>query len=153
MAAQLPDSIVLEGERMDLYSNPLEAYWERFKKKRPNFLAVDSCKRGYIATWEIRGAELLLKALDGNIARSSFFFWKKFIPYTVRTLFPKANGKAIKANWFSGKLRIPRGNMTRYDHYGYNSRFEKETIISVERGNVVKSVTLDYTNQKLVTSN
>jgi hypothetical protein len=96
---------------------------------------------------------LLLRALDGNIARSSFFFWKKFIPYTVDMLFPRSGGRTVKANWFSGKLRIPRGSMTRYDHHGYNSRFEKETLITVERGNVVKTVTIDYTSQRLVESN
>ena len=56
----------------------------------------------------------------------------------------------VLANWFSGKLRVPAGNMTQYEHFSYNSRFEKEIIITVDKGQVIKMVTLDYTQQKLI---
>jgi hypothetical protein len=52
--------------------------------------------------------------------------------------------------WFSGKLRIPYGKMTEYVHEGYSSHFEKELIITVEKGNIIKEVMLDYTQQRLV---
>ena len=43
--------------------------------------------------------------------------------------------------------------MTMYEHNNYDSRFEKETIITVEYGAVMKTVTLDYTQQTLTLIN
>ena len=149
MAAQLPDIIILHGERMDLYSNPLELYWTLSKKKRPAFQTSSTCKRGYIATWEILDKKLLLKSVDGNAEVSSFIFWKKVVRYSVGMLFSKARNRAIIATWFTGKIRIPQGNRTLYVHNEYDSRFEREMVITLEQGNVTKTVVLDYTQQKL----
>ena len=57
---------------------------------------------------------------------------------------PKAKNKLVKATWFSGKIRIPIGNMTMFEDRGYDSRFEKEQIITINRGEIIKSVTLDF---------
>lgn len=150
MAAQLPDILILHDQKMDLYSNPLESYWEITGKKRPDFFELDVCKRGYVATWVIRNNELLLAELDGDIRRQHFFFGNKQVKASVTMLFPQANNLAVLASWFSGKLRIPTGNMTSYSHRDYYSRFEKEIIATVEKGKVIKSVLLDYTHQRLV---
>jgi hypothetical protein len=64
-------------------------------------------------------------------------------------LFAAAKNKRVKANWFSGKLRIPRGPMTVFENNEYGSRFEKEIIINVERGNITKMVTLDNVRRVL----
>ncbi len=149
MAAQLPDLILLHGERMDLYSNPLEQYWDLHKKKCPVFHASSMCKRGYIATWEILDKKLLLRGIDGNVERRSFIFWKKIVRYSVGMLFSKARNRAIIATWFTGKIRIPQGNRTLYVHNEYDSRFEREMVITIDQGNVVKTVILDYSQQKL----
>lgn len=149
MAAQLPDIIILHGERMDLYSNPLEQYWTFNKKKRPVFLASTMCKRGYVATWEILDKQLILRSIDGNIQRRSFLFWKKMVRLSLNMLFKKAGSRSVIANWFTGKIRIPQGNRTLYVHNEYDSRFEREMVITIERGIVVKSVVLDYAQQKL----
>lgn len=151
MAAQLPDFILHQGTKMDLYSNPLEPYWTLHRKKRPAFIPSKSCKRGYIATWEIRDKQLFLIHLDGKIERRSFLFWKKIVPYPLKKLFRKAGDRTVLANWFTGKLRIPQGNRTFYVHHEYDSRFESEMIITLERGNVVKTVIVDFSNQKLLT--
>jgi hypothetical protein len=55
----------------------------------------------------------------------------------------------VRASWFSGKLRIPQGKRTLYVHHEYDSRFEREMVITVEQGNVIKTVVLDYVGQKL----
>ena len=107
------------------------------------------CKRGYIATWEIVDKQLILRSVDGNIETRFFLLWKKTIRYTLQMLFPRAGASGVKATWFSGKLRIPHGRRRLYVHNEYDSRFEKEMVITVERGWVVKSVMLDYENQQL----
>ena len=149
MAAQLPDKILLDGEIQQLYSNPLEHYWIRTDKKRPMFYQLPNCRRGYVATWEIKNSQLFLKDLDGNYERSTLFFGTQTARYSLKILFPKSGSRLIKANWFSGKLRVPQGKMTIYDE-DYGSRFEQEVIITIEKGEVVKMVTLDYTKKILI---
>lgn len=153
MAAQLPDVIIINGEKMNLYSNPLEEFWISRKKERPAFCTSSICKRGYVATWEITNDQLFLKDIDGNYETQSLLLAKQKLKYSIQVLFSKPSDKGVKAEWYSGKLRIPGGNMTMYEHNNYDSRFEKETIITVEYGVVTKTVTLDYTQQTLTLIN
>lgn len=134
---------------MDLFSNPLETYWEKTGKRKPNFSTIETCKRGYIASWAIKDNQLLLTDIDGECVASTFLFGRKLVKTSIKKVFPISNG-SVFANWFSGKLRIPAGSMTQYEHDNYNSRFEKEIIITIEKGKVLKMVTLDYTQQRLV---
>ncbi len=150
MEAQLPDKILFQGEWRDLYSNPLEEYWARRGKRHPHFLDTPNCRRGYIASWEIQNNSLYLKAIEGSMEKTTFFFFKRKISYTLKTLFPKSMNKLVKASWFTGKIRIPIGKMTMFEDRGYDSRFEKEQIITINRGEILKSVTLDFMEKRLV---
>lgn len=149
MAAQLPDILLLNGEKMDLYSNPLEPYWFLYPKKRPTFQPSESCKRGYVATWEICDKLLILRGIEGNVIRRNFLFWKKVKPYSWKMLFPKVRKEGLVASWFTGKIRIPQGDRIFYVHEAYDSRFEREMIITLEKGQVIKTVVLDNKQQKL----
>lgn len=150
MAAQLPDRITMNRENLNLYSNPLEQYWIRLDKKRPDFLQLPNCNRGYVANWEIKLNQLFLREIDGNFQKRTLFFGVESARYTIKTLFPSAKDRPVKAVWFSGKLRVPKGKMTMYDHNAYDSRFENEIIITIEKGDVVKMVTIDYNKKVLV---
>ncbi|HEY3406246.1 MAG TPA: hypothetical protein VGK59_22820 [Ohtaekwangia sp.] len=149
MAAQVPDKIVLDGKLMDLYSNPLELYWLKTKKMRPPFVYTSECIRGYVAKWEIRANQLLLREIEGTYNRSFILFYRQ-APYTLKKLFPKSKNRPVLAVWFSGKLRIPIARMTMYEDHGYDSRFEKELIMTIHKGEVVKVVTLDFVEKSLV---
>lgn len=149
MAAQLSDILILDGLKMNLFSNPLESYWDLYPKKRPAFQTSKNCRRGYIATWELCDSLLILRDVEGNITKRNFIFWKKIVPYSWRLLFPKVKSGGIVASWFTGKIRIPQGNSMIYVHNGYDSRFEREMIISIDKGKVIKKVVLDNKLQKL----
>jgi len=151
MAAQKADIIEMDGETMDLYTNPLEEYWTKEKKKRPPFYALDVCRRGYIATWGIRDNQLYLTEIEGDVENRSLF-GSRSKKFTLKTLFKKHAPGGVKADWFCGKLRIPRGNMTQFEDDGYNSRFERELILTINKGDVIKIATLDYTHRTLVVS-
>jgi len=155
MAAQIPDILILDGTKMDLYSNPLESYFDLYSYsiKRPAFQATESCKRGYVATLELHNHLLILREIKGNIQTSNFIFWKKVIPYSWKMLFPKVQSNGVVASWFTGKIRIPQGNKLFYVHHAYDSRFEREIIITFDKGEAIKTVELDYTQQKLVVGN
>jgi len=45
---------------------------------------------------------------------------------------------SIEASWYTGKLRIPSGEMLQYVHMGYGTRYEKEIVLNVKKGRVVK---------------
>ncbi|HEU5290691.1 MAG TPA: hypothetical protein VFU05_08630 [Cyclobacteriaceae bacterium] len=152
MAAQLPDNIILQGEKLDLYSNPLEKFWQNKNKKRPEFHATPICKRGYIATWEIIDKHLILRSVDGNVDKRFFLFWKKTVKFTLKMLFSKARA-GVRASWFTGKIRVPLGKRMLYVHNEYDSRFEKEMVITIDKGSVVRTVTLDNVAQKLLIEN
>jgi len=48
------------------------------------------------------------------------------------------NGPLL-ADWFTGVLRVPRGEMLAYVHMGFGSVYEEEVHIHVERGRVTGS--------------
>lgn len=152
MTAQLPDRIMLDGQSWDLYTNPLEQYWSRLRNARPALYPLPYCMRGYVATWVIKDHQLFLISVDGNYEKKSVFFGSRSARFSIDTLWPRLNSQTIKASWYSGKLRIPQGKMSIYDFNGYNSRFEKEVIVTVENGDILKILVLDYT-QKTVTMN
>ena len=149
MAAQLPDKILFEGEQLNLYTNPLEQFWIVTKKVRPHFISSSECTRGYVAGWEIRDNKLLLTEIDGSYERK-FIFFRKPARYSLKKLFPRSKNRPVRASWFSGKLRVPIGSMTMYEDSGYDSRFEKEFIVTIHEGEVVKVVTIDFKKKSLV---
>jgi hypothetical protein len=150
MAAQIPDRILMEGEWLNLYTNPLEQYWNKLGRRRPAFFAKPECTRGYVADWEIHDRGLFINGVEGKFLRRILFFWKQRRKFSIRDLFRRKIHRPVKATWYSGKLRIPVGKMTLYDHNGYDARFEKEQIITIDHGDVVKSVTLDFAQKKLI---
>ena len=150
VSAQLPDRIFVLGKWLDLFTNPLEQYWSFVHKKKPSFVTRYNCTRGYVAKWDIKDNELYLLSIEGNYFRRNVFFQKKRIACTLNSIFKKRVYHPVKAFWFSGKLRIPQGKMLEYEHENYNSRFEKETIITVDKGNIIKSVTIDNKERELL---
>jgi len=142
--AQLPDRIMNEGLWMDLYSNPLEQYWTKLGFRRPAFRYLPNCKRGYVANWELTDRQLFLCDIKGNYERHTLFSGNKIARYSLRSLFPKSSSNPVKAFWFSGKLRIPTGKMTLYGENDYDSRFESELIVTINAGDILKIVNMDF---------
>lgn len=148
MAEQLPDKIILDGVEMALYTNPLEQYWT--SRRKPDFLITPECRRGYVATWEIQGEELFLKDIMGLLKPSLMRLRFKLTACTIKRLFPGSKRKPIKAKWFTGRLRIPDGKMTRFDDHDYDSRFERDIIIMIDEGLVMRRVTLDNAEHAVI---
>ncbi len=102
--------------------------------------------RGYMATWTIESDRLLLvkvaqehqtKPVPKN--RKDRENWRpkwemREIP--IERILP---GKTLPvfAEWYSGRLKIPQGEMTRYVHMGYGSEYERELLIEIKNGVVV----------------
>ena len=69
MTAQATDLILIDGVQHNLFTNPLDAYRERYRRDmiflqdHPN----TACWRGYVAEWEIDDGRLFLLKVVGNI--------------------------------------------------------------------------------------
>jgi DNA-directed RNA polymerase specialized sigma subunit len=47
-----------------------------------------------------------------------------------------AGNEPLLADWFTGVLRVPRGEMLAYVHMDFESIYEQDLLINVERGRV-----------------
>jgi len=142
--AQFPDYLFYKGERFPIFSNPLESYFNA-KNPRPSNLFAYSCTacwRGYVATWKIEGGYLYLTKLnEGTCASDS-----EEIP--LSKIFPREDAP-VKAVWFSGTLRIPQGKQLQYVHMGYGSVYEKELLLTIEKGRLIKEDVIDNTKKDI----
>jgi hypothetical protein len=63
LTPQFSDTLIINGIEKPLRSNPLEEYFNLFPP-RPNFIRFGSfCRRGYVATWEIKEDQLVLTGI------------------------------------------------------------------------------------------
>ena len=132
MTAQIHEKIRYQGKRMRLASCPhfpedhpriSEVSEEEIEKlaldDRTEIIFSTACWREYIGSWSIRRGKLYLTKLEGRY---------------------RLDGKeAIFADWFTGDLRIPKGRMLEYVHAGFNSIYEQELLLTLERGGVIKT--------------
>jgi len=136
--AQMADHLIYKGETLPIFTNPLESFFSD-KNPRPSntfhFLCT-ACWRGYIATWKIEDNKLyLIKIVEGTCSSDA-------PEIDVSKIF-KGKKLPVEAYWYSGILRIPRGKMLSYVHMGYGSVYEKELILTIENGKLVKEETID----------
>ena len=132
MTAQVHEKIRYQGKRMRLASCPhfpedhpriSEVSEEEIEKlamdNRTEIIFSTACWREYVGSWSIRRGKLYLSKLEGRY---------------------RLDGKeAIFADWFTGELRIPKGRMLEYVHAGFNSIYEQEMLLTLERGVVIKT--------------
>jgi hypothetical protein len=77
-----------------------------------------ACWRDYIGTWEIKDGKFYLKDIVGR--------------------YKKVSRDPLFAEWFSGVIRIPKGNILQGVHMGFGSVYENEIHIKIENGIIVK---------------
>jgi len=129
MTAQIMDIITIDGHEHRLACEPFDSYIKETSIAGPEFIAnCTGCWRGYFAEWAIDNDKLYLTDIEGMLKDKS--------KATIDTLFPNSKGRVF-AGWFTGKLFIPIGKMLEYIHSGYETIYEKELIITIEKGNVV----------------
>lgn len=135
--AQRADILIYEGQNLPLFSNPLESYYQN-GATRPHFESPNTANwRGYIATWEIDNGVLYLRDIEAWIDGSKV---------GMNKVFPGQVGR-IEAKWFTGKLRVPQGERLQYVHMGYGSIYEKDLIITIEAGKVVKVEVINHSQR------
>lgn len=128
---QIPDTIIIDGQKHSLVSLPLEQYYGP-GRPRPKFRAPNTATwRGYLATWEIDRGRLYLKSIRAWLGKREV---------GLEALFPGQNAP-IPASWFTGQLRVPQGKVLRggVPHPVH----EKDLMITVEQGRVARQEIID----------
>ena len=129
MTAQFSEKLTMSRKKYSLLTEPLEDYFE-LTESSPIFMAGCSALwRGYIGSWKIAYNKLYLVGVDAHLE-------DKQRACTLQDIFPEATG-SVFANWYSGVLRVPQGELINYVHMGYESTYERELFITVESGVVV----------------
>ena len=123
MTIQAGDILSYNGEKITIVTEPLKPYLE--SRSDISFIFKSTALvRGYIGTWKIKNKKLFLVSLIGFIENNE----KVGLNY----LFP--NKKEVFADWFSGQIRIPEGNLVKKINIGYASVFERDRMLKFNKG-------------------
>ena len=141
MTAQVCESIIYKGKKLEMATEPLKVILD----SRPElkfYAEWTSCWRGYRGTWEITNERLYLIDLERD---TSIIEDRQCID----EVFPNQN-PPIFAEWFTGEIRLPTGEELLYVHMGYNSIYEKDILLQIENGNITSENEID--NRKKIGS-
>lgn len=138
MTAQIHEGLLYDGDNTSMaFCPPLPEGHPRIKRLSDEeemdkgvygIIFSTACWRQYVGTWEIRDGRFYLVALTG-----------RYVLVGKEPLF---------ADWFSGTLRIPKGEVVEYVHMGFGSVFEQEIHVKVKHGIVTKTQTIDNRGRK-----
>ena len=123
MTTQAGEILSYNGEKTTIATEPLKSYLET--RSDISFIFESTALvRGYIGSWKIKNKKLFLVSLIG--------FIKNKERVDLNYLFP--NKKEVFADWFSGKIRIPEGNLVKKINIGYASVFERDRMLKFNKG-------------------
>lgn len=126
MTAQEGERLLYKGEETWMATEPLNQYLQN--RNDIKFVSLSTaCWRGYYGQWEIKDRKLYLIELQAYI--------KGYGEVGLDYLFPGQN--TVFANWFSGKITIPQGEMLAYVHMGYASIYERDLILEIKNGELI----------------
>jgi hypothetical protein len=144
--AQISDRLIYEGKSYHLHNNPLEGYFKKHPKKRPEGdLTYPALWRGYIATFEIINQALIL--IDLKIQVYDYEEGKEewapevILKSVLKEVFPEE--EALKIDWCTEVLILPFGKLIHYVDYAYASTFEQYVLLEMKAGILTQSKAFD----------
>lgn len=138
MTAQFYEKLLYNGEEFFMAAVPFRNYLKNNNITIPD-ADCTACWRGYVGKWEIVNDKLFLISLNVLGNRS----------ITLNSYFP---GKTkVFADWYSGEIRIPIGELLEYEHHGFGSIYEKDLFFVIENGTLVKQYEVDNNTEELQT--
>jgi hypothetical protein len=131
--AQIGEFLDFEGKREEMYATPLESYFTH-KNMKPEFpIQSSGCWRGYIGLWSLKDNQLSLQSLHEWDHEKEDPLGKKI---SLKPIFG-SESSPVKADWFTGVIRLPRGKELRYVHMGFGTIFEKDIYLTIQKGRLV----------------
>jgi len=132
MTAQAGERLIYKGKENWMAAEPLYQYLQN--RKDIKFIAPSSaCWRGYNGDWKVKNKKLFLVGLNAYL--------EGYLAVDLNYLFP--GEKQVFADWFTGKIRVPQGEMLKYVHMGYASIFERDLFLEFENGELVKEYVVE----------
>ena len=128
MTAQFRESLTYQGELLPMCTEPFGDYLQLIGlvgHHWPFTMPHTALWRGYTGSWEVTDGRLYLVKLDGSLAEGG--------RATLRTYFPHEHGRVF-AHWYSGEVRIEKGERLHYRHMGYQSVYEQNLFLDFKRG-------------------
>ena len=146
MTAQRSDKLIYKGNEYELASEPLYPY---LKGTGIRLVQISTaCHRGYVAEWLVEDDKLFLTDFNAFIPNKdtdkNWVNKDEIEEVGLEYLFP--NQDKVFAEWFSGVLRVPHGEMIRYVHQGYASIYEKELYLRFVNGKYVSYREIDQSH-------
>ena len=145
---QRGDVIFIDGERWNLLGGPIQAdsaLSRHLREVLPEDRGWSSDNwKGYIAYWSIRNERLCLDSIQISIYNSETRKENcQCVPDAdMRNVFHDYyNNEDIVATWYTGRIRVGRGNRVRYEHMGFDRNVEHEQIFTLKEGIVTDCVT------------
>ncbi len=150
MTAQLPNRICLNGSYHSLLSAPEQKFWDSLGR-RPPFVPKSTANwSGYMNHWAVWDHMLYLTDIVGAVCRrnaeagASPTSWCRVghegacdVRATSLADLCEVPFGGIPADWYSGELRIPKGEVVDYVHAGLASEYERDRILEVINGKIV----------------
>ena len=132
MTAQAGERLIFKGEETWMAAEPLNQYLQNVNDIK--FVSPSTaCWRGYYGQWEIKDDKLYIVELKAYL--------EGYREVGLDYLFPRQN--EVFANWFSGEIRMPQGEMLDYVHMGYASLYERDLILVFENGLLTNEYVID----------
>jgi len=132
MTAQIRDLLEYNEEKMVLSDEPLKEYIK--SRDDIDFIFKSTAWwRGYVCKWEIRDKKLYLIYLLGFIEGNK--------QVDLSYVFP--GKKEVFADWYTGELRVPIGELLKYVHLGYESKFERDLFLKFKDGVLISEREID----------
>ena len=142
MTIQAGDILSYNGEKTTIATEPLKPYLKT--RSDVSFIYKSTALvRGYIGTWKIRNTKLYLISLLGFVNNNE--------KVDLNYLFP--NKTEVFADWFSGNIRIPEGELLEKINLGYASVFEKDRIVNIKEGILISETVKDNTKPDNINHN
>lgn len=133
---QIPDQLILEGEKYDLNTYILEAYFKNNPEKRPvsNTISVTSLHRGYIANYEFIDdvcylTAVLIPTIDTTIQKRSEVLYEN----VIHELFD-SDKYVVPVDWYEGLLYMT----SKYGSANDLTAIIKHTIVELKNSKLGK---------------
>lgn len=127
---QFPDYLIVDNDTVPIFNNPLEQYFQHVGNRQliefENSCFSTACWRGYIGYWKLEHDSLFLVRIS-----PCTFGCSEANDVNLKEIF---GSEVVFANWYSGTLNVPRGNLFSGSDMGYNAIYEYEEKIEICEG-------------------
>jgi hypothetical protein len=136
MTAQVRDILLYNGTTYHIATEPLKQLFEIMGDDKPKLISPHTaCWRGYVGTWQIEEDKLYLIDFQGHGEKQAKVGMEYIFPGQIK----------VFAEWYTGEIRIPHGELLHYEHRGYLSIYEKELFLEFKKGILISTRELDNT--------